>query len=84
MWPTKMKVDWPYSKIGQKMANGQLLFCALSYTWQLWLMLAASILVSCMPDHACTSVMIKYRLSNIMHRYKIMLYTMADLPSHTH
>ena len=30
MWPTKMKVDWPYSKIGRKMANGQLLFCALS------------------------------------------------------
>ena len=27
--PTKMKVDWPYSEIGQKMANGQLLFCTL-------------------------------------------------------
>ena len=24
-----MKVDWPYSEIGQKMANGQLLFCTL-------------------------------------------------------
>ena len=29
MWPTKTKVDWPYSEIGQKMANGQLLFCSL-------------------------------------------------------
>ena len=29
MWPTKMKVDWPYNEIGWKMANGQLLFCAL-------------------------------------------------------
>ena len=24
-----MKVDWPYSEIGQKTANGQLLFCTL-------------------------------------------------------
>ena len=24
-----MKVDWPYSEIGRKMANGQLLFCTL-------------------------------------------------------
>ena len=30
MWPAKMKVDWPYSEIGQKMANGQ--FCALHTT----------------------------------------------------
>ena len=28
MRPTKMKVDWPYSEIGQKMANGLMLFCA--------------------------------------------------------
>ena len=29
MWPTKMKVDWPCNEIGQKMANGRLLFCTL-------------------------------------------------------
>ena len=29
MWPTKVKFDWPLAKIGLKMANGQLLFCAL-------------------------------------------------------
>ena len=29
MWPTKMKVDWPDSEIGQKMTNGQLLFCTV-------------------------------------------------------
>ena len=32
MWLTKMKVDWSYSEIGRKMANGQLLFCTLLYT----------------------------------------------------
>ena len=29
MWPTKVKFDWPFAKIGPKMASGQLLFCAL-------------------------------------------------------
>ena len=29
MWPSKMKFDWPCSEIGWKMANGQLLYCAL-------------------------------------------------------
>ena len=29
MWPTKVKFDWPLTIIGLKMANGQLLYCAL-------------------------------------------------------
>ena len=29
MWTTKIKVDWPYTEIGRKMVNGQLLFCTL-------------------------------------------------------
>ena len=28
MWSTKMKVAWPYSEIGWKMADGQLLLCS--------------------------------------------------------
>ena len=28
------KVDWPYSEIGRKMANGQLLFCALTIYYE--------------------------------------------------
>ena len=30
MWPTKMKIDWPYSEIGQKMANGYFILCSVA------------------------------------------------------
>ena len=31
IWPTKMDCGWPNAEIGQKMANGRLLFLALHY-----------------------------------------------------
>ena len=31
IWPTKMDFGWPNAEIGQKMANGPLLFLALCY-----------------------------------------------------
>ena len=32
IWPIKMDFGWPNAEIGQKMANGQLLFVALNYS----------------------------------------------------